>query len=66
MIKIICNICGEILNRENNIYGTHCIKCGNFIKSEKEPDFIIEKKKRDEVLKKEAIDKVIRRKKYDK
>ena len=51
-MEIICDKCGYVLKKYNNIFGTRCIKCNNLIKSEGKPKFFFEselKKKKMEV-----------------
>ena len=57
-MKIECNKCGFIFGHYNNIYGTYCQKCGNFIKPEVTPEFIKKHQKRRDKLINKFIDKL--------
>jgi len=71
-MKIICDKCGNIINRDNyvdkklveeynNIYGTVCLNCGNIIKSIKNPLFNENKELKAEILREEMREKIRKR-----
>jgi len=68
-MKIICDKCENIINRDNyvgkklveeynNIYGTICSNCGNIIKPIKNPLFNEDKELKVEILREEMREKI--------
>ena len=43
-MKVICDKCGWEREYDNNVYGTWCPKCNNFIPSGTEPNFVVSSK----------------------
>ena len=55
-MSTVCNSCGFIRKDYNNIYGTWCIKCGEFIAPINLPKFLEQRNKE----KKEMQEKVLK------
>jgi len=68
-MKIVCDKCNYIIDRDkkvesetveeyNNIYGTFCPNCGNFLKPLYKPKFVKENELILENLKNQVLDKI--------
>ncbi len=57
MQKTICDNCDHEFEREN-VYGTYCPKCNNFIKPHKEPELVKGNKLKFKKLQHEFLDKM--------
>jgi len=69
IVKIVCNKCGYLIDRNkyskghlveeyDNIYGTHCPNCGNFLKSFRKMPIISENELKMELLREQMREKL--------
>jgi len=60
-LEVICEKCGYILKKYNNIFGTRCIKCNSLIKPEGKPKFLFESELKRKRIEAEFLKKMKKR-----
>ena len=60
-MEVICDNCGYVLKKYNNIFGTRCIKCNNLIKPQEELKVSLESESKKKKLKIEFLEKMKKR-----